>query len=51
METSEIYIRKDKLEKDIAELIRQFEQDTEILRVSKIWVSEGLVRTELKVEI
>lgn len=52
METNEIRIRKEKLEKDIEDLICEFEKDTQILSVSKVWIiSEGVVRTELKVTI
>lgn len=51
METNEIRIRKEKLEKDIEDLICEFEKDTQILSVSKVWISEGIVRTELKVTI
>ena len=43
--------RKKKLEMDIAQLINEFEKETEILRVDKVYVSEGQVRTELKVTI
>ena len=43
--------RKKKLEMDIAQLIMEFEKETEILRVDKVYVSEGQVRTELKVTI
>ena len=43
--------RKKKLEMDIAQLIMEFEKETEILRIDKVYVSEGQVRTELKVTI
>lgn len=43
--------RKKKLEMEIYQLIKEFEKDTEILRVDKVYVSEGQVRTELKVTI
>lgn len=51
METKDVTKRKKKLEMDIAQLIIEFEKDTEILRVDKVYVSEGQVRTELKVTI
>lgn len=51
METNDVNKRKKKLEMDIAQLIMEFEKETEILRVDKVYVSEGQVRTELKVTI
>lgn len=51
METKDVNPRKKKLEMDIAQLIMEFEKETEILRVDKVYVSEGQVRTELKVTI
>lgn len=51
METKDLNKRKKKLEMDIAQLIMEFEKETEILRVDKVYVSEGQVRTELKVTI
>lgn len=51
METNDVNKRKKKLEMDIAQLIMEFEKETVILRVDKVYVSEGQVRTELKVTI
>ena len=51
METTDVNKRNKKLETDIAQLIIEFEKETEILRVDKVYVSEGQVRTELKVTI
>lgn len=51
METKDVNKRKKKLEMDIAQLIMEFEKETEILRVDKVYISEGQVRTELKVTI
>ena len=51
METKDVTKRKKKLEMDIAQLIIEFEKETEILRVDKVYVIDGQVRTELKVTI
>lgn len=51
MDTKDINTRKKKLELDITKLINEFEKDTEILKVDKIYVSGSVVRTELKVNI
>lgn len=51
METKEIKPRKKKLELDIQKLIAEFEKDTEILTVDKVYVSGGTVMTDLKVTI
>ena len=51
METNDVNKRKKKLEMDIAQLINKKKKETEILRVDKVYVSEGQVRTELKVTI
>lgn len=51
METKEIKPRKKKLEQDIQQLIEGFEKEVEILKVDKIYVSDKVVRTELKVTI
>ena len=51
MDTKDINTRKKKLELDITKLISEFEKDTEILKVDKIYVSGSVVRTELKVNI
>ena len=51
METKEIKTRKKKLELDIQQLIDEFEKEVEILKVDKVYVSDKIVRTELKVTI
>lgn len=51
METKEIKTRKKKLELDIQQLIDEFEKEVEILKVDKIYISDKIVRTELKVTI
>lgn len=51
METSEVNKRKKKLEMDIQQLISEFERETEILKVDKVYISDKVVRTELKVTI
>lgn len=51
METCKIKERKEKLEQDIQDLILGFQKDTEILIVDKIYVSENVVKTELKVKL
>ena len=51
METSEIKKRKKKLELDIQQLIDEFEKEVEILKVDKVYISDKVVRTELKVTI
>lgn len=51
METKEIKPRKKKLEMDIQQLISAFEKETEILTVDKVYVSGGVVTTELKVKL
>ena len=51
METKDIEKRKKQLEAHIAQLIIEFERDTDILTVDKIYVSNGTVRTELKVKL
>lgn len=51
METKEIKTRKKKLELDIQQLIDEFEKEAEILKVDKVYVSDKIVRTELKVTI
>ena len=51
METKEIKTRKKKLELDIQQLIDEFEKEVEILKVDKIYISDKVVRTELKVTI
>lgn len=51
METKDINIRKKKLEMDIHQLIKEFEKETEILQVDKVYVSREGVRTELRVNI
>ena len=51
METKEIKTRKKKLELDIQQLIDEFEKEVEILRVDKIYISDKVVKTELKVTI
>lgn len=51
METKEIKPRKKKLEMDIQQLISAFEKEVEILRVDKVYVSDQVVSTELKVKL
>lgn len=51
METCKIKERKEKLEQDIQDLVLGFQKDTEILIVDKIYVSESVVKTELKVKL
>ena len=51
METKEIKTRKKKLELDILQLIDEFEKEVEILKVDKVYISDKVVRTELKVTI
>ena len=51
METKDINVRKKKLEMEIFQLIKEFEKDTDILSVDKIYVSREGVRTELKVNL
>ena len=51
METKEVNKRKKQLESQIAQLIIEFEKDTDILVVDKVYVMNGVVRTELKVKI
>lgn len=51
METKDINARKKKLEMDIHQLIKEFEKDTEILQVDKVYVMDKGVRTELKVNL
>ena len=51
METKDINVRKKKLEMEIFQLIKEFEQDTDILSVDKVYVSKEGVRTELKVNL
>ena len=51
METSEVNKRKKKLEMDIQQLIAEFERETEILKVDKVYVLDKGVRTELKVSL
>lgn len=51
METKEVNKRKKQLEMQIAQLIIEFEKDTDILTVDKVYVMNGVVRTELKVKI
>lgn len=51
MDTKDINTRKKKLELDITKLINEFEKETDILKVDKIYVSGSVVRTELKVNI
>lgn len=51
METKDIKPRKKKLEMDIQQLISAFEKETEILRVDKVYVSDQVVTTELKVKL
>lgn len=51
METKEVKTRKKKLELDIQQLIDEFEKEVEILKVDKVYISDKVVRTELKVTI
>lgn len=51
METKDLNKRKKKLEMEICQLIKEFEKDTDILSVDKIYVSREGVRTELKVNL
>ena len=51
METKEIKTRKKKLELGILQLIDEFEKEVEILKVDKVYISDKVVRTELKVTI
>lgn len=51
METKDINVRKKKLEMEIFQLIKEFEKDTDIISVDKIYVSREGVRTELKVNL
>lgn len=51
METKDVNKRKKKLEMEIYQLIKEFEKDTDILSVDKIYVSREGVRTELKVNL
>lgn len=51
METGNIKTRKKKLELDIQQLIDEFEKEVEILKVDKVYISDKVVRTELKVTI
>lgn len=51
METKEIKTRKKKLELDIQQLIDEFEKEVEILKVDKVYISDKIVRTDLKVTI
>lgn len=51
METKDINARKKKLEMDIHRLIAEFEKDTDILCVDKVYVSKEGVRTELRVNL
>ena len=51
MDTKDIEKRKKQLEAHIAQLIIEFEKDTDILEVSKIYVSNGMVNTELRVRM
>lgn len=51
METKDVNMRKKKLEMEIYQLIKEFEKDTDILSVDKIYVSREGVRTELKVNL
>lgn len=51
METKDLNKRKKKLEMEIYQLIKEFEKDTDILSVDKIYVSREGVRTELKVNL
>lgn len=43
--------RKKQLEMQIAQLIIEFEKETDILAVDKVYVMNGVVRTELKVKL
>lgn len=51
MDTKDINTRKKKLELDIQQLIDEFEKEVEILKVDKVYISDKVVRTELKVNI
>lgn len=51
METKDINVRKKKLEMEIFQLIKEFEHDTDILQVDKVYVSKEGVRTELRVNL
>lgn len=51
METKDINVRKKKLEMEIFQLIKEFEKETDILVVDKVYVSREGVRTELKVNL
>ena len=51
METKDVNKLKKKLEMEIYQLIKEFEKDTDILSVDKIYVSREGVRTELKVNL
>lgn len=43
--------RKKQLEMQIAQLIIEFEKETDILTVDKVYVMSGVVKTELKVKL
>ena len=43
--------RKKKLEMDLQQLVAEFERDTEILKVDKVYVTDKGIRTELRVVI
>ena len=51
METKEVEARKKKLEMQIKQLIDEFERDTDILQVEKVYVSKEGVKTELRVKL
>lgn len=51
METKDVNKLKKKLEMEIYQLIKEFEKDTDILSVDKIYVSREGIRTELKVNL
>lgn len=51
METKDIKPRQKKLELDIQRLISEFEKEVEILTVDKVYVSGGVVNTEMKVKL
>ena len=51
METKDIKPRKKKLEMDIQRLISEFEKEVEILTIDKVYVSNGVVNTEMKVKL
>lgn len=51
METKEIEARKKRLEMQIKQLIDEFERDTDILQVDKVYVSKEGVKTDLKVKL